>query len=151
MMNKIIQFRGEYAFLSNFYELEQPLVYDGISFPTIEHFYQAMKWKYKDIRQAIASHPSKGLKAYCKTLPPIREDWDVIKLSVMEMGLRHKFSDRNPVLKQKLLATRDMYIEEGNYWNDRYWGVCLKSGIGDNRLGQMLMDIRLDIMINEGN
>ena len=46
----------------------------------------------------------------------------------------------NPRLLTKLLATGDAHIEEGNYWNDTYWGVC--KGEGYNHLGRILMQVR---------
>ena len=37
----IVEFDGEYEFLSNFYH--SPFTHDGITYPTNEHFFQAMK------------------------------------------------------------------------------------------------------------
>ncbi len=38
-----------------------------------------------------------------------------------------------------LLATDDAVLQEGNRWGDRFWGVDLATGIGENQLGQVLM------------
>ena len=38
------------------------------------------------------------------------------------------------------MATEDAELIEGNWWKDTYWGIC--DGVGENRLGQMLMWIR---------
>lgn len=140
----IKSFRGEYSWLSNFHRFEQPMRYQRIIFPTNEHFYIAMKTKDKALREKVAEHSPKGLKSFGKSLP-LREDWDSIKLAVMEHGLRYKFSKYNPTLRQKLIGTRDCYIEEGNYWNDTFWGVDVKTGEGENHLGKLLMKIRGDI------
>jgi len=43
-------------------------------------------------------------------------------------------------LKLRLLATGDETLQEGNRWNDRYWGVC--RGVGKNHLGNILMEVR---------
>lgn len=137
----ILQFRGEYAFLSNFTKLEAPIVYRGVSYPTVEHFYQAMKTLDKDERIVVVKHPSKGLKRYSKTLQ-LRDDWEDVKRRVMWAVLKHKFSEHNPVLRAKLKATRDCYIQEGNWWGDTYWGVDLRTGEGENVLGKMLIKIR---------
>lgn len=134
-------FRDEYVFLSNFTYLERPLTGEGLSFPTVEHFYQAMKTKDKSLRKVISEHPSKGLKKFIKTIP-LREDWDEIKLAVMEYGLRWKFSSHNPVLKGKLLSTKGIELIENNYWHDTFWGVSIQSGEGENQLGKLLMKIR---------
>jgi predicted NAD-dependent protein-ADP-ribosyltransferase YbiA (DUF1768 family) len=47
---------------------------------------------------------------------------------------------QDPVLRSKLLATDDAYLEETNGWFDRFWGVCL--GTGHNHLGKILMKVR---------
>ncbi len=136
----ITSFRGEYSFLSNFQILEKKLH----GFTTTEHFYQAMKTKDLITRELVKQHPSKGLKAFSRTYE-LREDWDDIKLDVMLYALRFKFSDHNPVLKQNLINTGNLYIQEGNYWNDKFWGVCLKTNTGENNLGILLMQIRNEI------
>ena len=73
----------------------------------------------------------------------LRKDWNSIKDNVMEYLIRLKFKDVE--LRKKLLATGDTLLVEGNYWNDKYWGVDLKSGKGENRLGKILMKVRKDI------
>lgn len=144
----IKQFKDEYSWLSNFQRFEKPLIYEGIEYPTNEHFYQAMKTTDKELRATIAKHPAKGLKAFCRKIE-LRDNWDSsIKDTVMEYGLRYKFSDSNPTLKAKLLATEDRPIVEGNWWNDIYWGVDLKTGKGQNKLGLLLMIVRTDIKKN---
>lgn len=49
----------------------------------------------------------------------------------------------NEDLKQKLIDTNDEYLEEGNSWNDIYWGVC--KGRGKNMLGKILMKVREEL------
>ena len=46
----------------------------------------------------------------------------------------------NPDLREKLVATGDAELIEGNHWNDTCWGVC--KGIGQNNLGKILMEVR---------
>lgn len=53
-----------------------------------------------------------------------------------------KFS-RHQELKECLLATD---LEEGNDWGDAEWGVC--NGNGKNRLGKILMLVRMDLQPN---
>ena len=68
----------------------------------------------------------------------LREDWEQVKLLVMEDLVRQKFS-KDP-LKDRLLSTGSEYLEETNWWKDTYWGVC--NGVGENILGQILMRVR---------
>lgn len=52
-----------------------------------------------------------------------------------------KFS-QNPELMELLIATDNALLVEGNKWNDRYWGVDVRTGVGRNHLGKILMKIR---------
>jgi predicted NAD-dependent protein-ADP-ribosyltransferase YbiA (DUF1768 family) len=65
----------------------------------------------------------------------------------MEAALRKKFAI--PELREKLLATGDAWLEEGNHWHDNFWGVChcidCQDEMGWNHLGKLLMKIRADI------
>jgi hypothetical protein len=63
----------------------------------------------------------------------------------MSAVLRAKFAD--PDLRAKLLASGDADLVEGNTWHDQTWGDCCCgrracSGLGANRLGRMLMELR---------
>lgn len=50
---------------------------------------------------------------------------------------------QNPDLADKLVATGDAELIEGNTWGDTVWGVC--NGSGENRLGEILMRVRSEI------
>lgn len=70
---------------------------------------------------------------------PLRKDWEQVKVSVMQTIVTAKFT-QNPSLRERLLATEDAYLEEGNTWNDRTWGTV--GGVGANLLGRILMEVR---------
>ena len=72
----------------------------------------------------------------------LRRDWEDVKVSIMEEVVRAKFT-QNAELADKLLATGDAHLEEGNTWGDRVWGTV--NGIGANQLGIILMKIRDEI------
>ena len=72
----------------------------------------------------------------------LRQDWEDAKVRIMYEICLAKFS-QHPKLKERLLATRDAFIEEGNDWGDTEWGVC--NGYGKNRLGKILMLVRMDL------
>ena len=143
-MGVINCFEREYAFLSNFYP--SPITYEGIKYPTVEAAFQAAKTPDMHMKTAIATveHPGQAKRMGRKVV--LREDWEEIKDQVMEDCLKLKFSD--PVLREKLLATGDEELEEGNWWHDNYWGSCYCSRCGDvgkNKLGYLLMKIRKEI------
>ena len=144
----INQFDDKYFFLSNF--SKSKLVYDGISYPTVEHAFQAMKTMDIEERKEIASLPTPGAAKRAGRRVVLRGDWEDVKDGIMYKILKEKVKD--PVLKQKLLDTDNEYLEEGTTWHDNYWGNCYcakcKHIQGKNVLGKTLMKIR-DELKNE--
>jgi hypothetical protein len=151
----INSFSGRWHFLSNFHPCK--IEYQGIVYPSVEHYYVAMKVKgdqffnglyitSADCRELISKLPSAGEAKRFGTQIKLRKDWDIIKLSIMEWGLIEKFKDES--LKQMLLSTGDQELIEENFWHDNFWGSCSCSkcnNSGDNNLGKLLMKIRKDI------
>lgn len=139
-MNKIDCFDGEYAFLSNFYD--SPIEKDGIVYPTNEHFFQAMKTLDNEERKKIAAAETPGKAKRMGRNVKLRPDWEQSKFQIMKEGLTLKFLCHKD-LAEKLVATGDAWLIEGNWWGDTYWGVC--NGVGHNMLGNLLMEIRGDL------
>ena len=144
-MKKITRFNGEYRFLSNFYDA--PLVVGDITYPTVEHAYQAAKSldiedrlyaAHGRLRASEVKHWGQGTK--------LRPDWESVKESIMLELLRTKFA-RGTLLAEKLLATGDAELIKGNIWHDSYWGVCSCPGCpsGKNRIGILLMQVRQEL------
>jgi len=134
-------FNGDYRFLSNFWP--SPIEFEGITYPTVEHAYQAAKTLDDEIRSYIATLPTPGAAKRSGRGLSLRKDWNDVKLIIMETLLRKKFYD--PVLKGALLATTGNDLYEYNYWHDNYWGTCgcAKCGNhGENHLGNLLMQLR---------
>lgn len=129
-------FSGELRWLSNFWPALVKL--DGHLYPTVEHAYVAAKTTDPVIRKVIQTTDKPGEVKRLGRQFDLREDWNDIKLQVMEDLLWQKFQD--PELKAKLLATGDIPIVEINTWNDTFWGQC--KGKGQNNLGKLLMKIR---------
>lgn len=137
----INEFTGEYRWLSNFWVLPRPILFAGCSFASTEHLYQACKTTNREEFERIASAKTPGeSRRIGKKEIVCRSDWDKIKESVMDISLRLKFEI--PELREKLLATGDAELIEGNYWQDFFWGKDLKTGEGKNHLGNMLMLLR---------
>lgn len=133
----INQFQGHYRFLSNFWPAE--VVFEGHTYPSVEHAYVAAKTlshteRFTFMDPAIRPGDVKrmGRKLH------LREDWEEVKLGIMEDLVRQKFS-KSP-LKEMLLMTGDQELIEGNTWGDTFWGVC--RGKGQNHLGKILMKVR---------
>ena len=137
--DSIERFAGPHRFLSNFYPA--PLVWEGRYFPTAEHAYQAAKCRRSDEAWKIQEAPGPGVAKRLGRKIELRADWDEVKERVMLEIVRAKFE--NADLRRRLIATGNAELIEGNYWGDRFWGVC--RGTGENRLGKILMRVRTEI------
>jgi ribA/ribD-fused uncharacterized protein len=144
--SRIPEFQGEYRFLSNFFPAE--VVYEGITYPTVEHAYQSAKTLDMNERKRIAALKTPAEAKTEGRKLKLRDDWETAKFVVMEDCVRYKFTHHDD-LRAKLLATGDAVLEEGNTWGDRIWGVY--QGQGDNRLGKILMKIRAELRSAEKN
>ena len=145
-MTAITRFRGAYAFLSNFYS--SPIEVNGITFPTVEHAFQAAKVclklpdRHAQQRHCARKNTPAAAKQWGKTVP-LRTDWKKAHLVIMARLLALKFAHGSK-LGRLLLETRPLQLVEGNDWNDTYWGVC--NGKGRNMLGELLMEQRGELM-----
>ena len=144
----IKEFQGEYRWLSNFWSsVEHPVIveYEGKTYETVEKAYQAAKTENLELRDQISrlDSPGKAKRFYRDRKGDIRSDWNDINVEIMEDLTRQKFSE--DYYKRKLLATGDEEIQEGNYWGDSHWGVDLKTGRGENRLGKIIMKVREEL------
>lgn len=130
----IPEFQGKYRFLSNFWDC--PVTYNNITYLNAESSYQAQKCP--NIAHSFANLSAYDAKklAYNVAVFP---DWEETKLQIMADIVYQKFL-QNPELREKLLATGDAVLVEGNKWRDTYWGVC--NGVGENWLGRILMQVR---------
>lgn len=133
----ICEFKGPYAFLSNFYPSE--VEFDGIVYPTVEHAYQAAKTLNPEERTCIRDQPTPAEARRAGRRVAMRENWDSIKLWIMAFLVQQKFS-RHEMLRKRLLSTGDRYLEEGNRHGDTFWGAV--RGRGHNWLGKILMNVR---------
>lgn len=134
----IFGFSGKYRWLSNMWP-QEIVTASGLKFPSVENAYQACKFiKTPELVKAIASLPPIESKIFARKHEINTPNFEAKKEAYMTYLLKIKFS--NPVLKAKLAHTCGR-IEETNSWNDVFWGCC-PQGIGQNRLGEIIMDIR---------
>jgi len=153
----IDQFRGEYAFLSNFHPLTNPIKSANLTLFTNEHFFCVHKTFDLQDRLWIAQQPTPALAK--KAAGPngldgrkieLRADWPQVDTQVMFTGLILKFM-ANYDLATKFMETRGRRLVEGNWWHDNYWGncTCVKCTHipGQNNLGQLLEAAR-DLLFN---
>lgn len=136
----IIHFRGSndpYFELSNFYPSQ--FLLDSKLWPTSEHYFQAQKSLSEKEQERIrcAKTPNEAKRLGKKVW--LREDWEEIKIGIMEKACKAKFS-QNEDLKKLLLSTgKAILIERAD--KDAFWGDG-KDGKGQNNLGKILMKLR---------
>jgi len=151
VVKTIDRFSDKYFFLSNFYPFlgNHPIApvlnikYDGITYPTSEHAFQAAKTFSTEAREVIARCTSPGQAKRMGRVVPLRKDWETARIHVMDNILWIKFEE--PKLNKKLLKTEGYDLIEGNTWHDTFWGRCYcekHKGRGENWLGKLLMQLR---------
>ena len=139
---KIDDFRGDYFYLSNF--CPSPFEFRGCEYDTVEHAYQALKATNKEDHDLVMNSKSPSeAKRWGRTIK-IRDDWEEVKDSIMRDLVKSKF-DQNPGQARMLIQTGNAELLEGNTWGDTHFGVCSKTGVGENVLGKILMNVRKEL------
>jgi len=116
-------------------------VLDDREWPSVEHYYQAMKFESEEEREKIraADHPKKARKLGRSRLRKLRRDWREVKRVYMTRALYTKCKAW-PEIAEKLLATGEKPLVENSQY-DYYWG-CGRDRRGDNNYGKILMNVR---------
>ncbi len=142
MSGQITKFDGDFRFLSNFYNAGFRDEY-GFYWPTSEHFYQAHKTVLPHEQTWVRECSSPGKAKRLGKQVTLREDWEEVKIQIMQRALFFKFA-QNPVCARALVKTNPLELIEGNTWGDVYWGMC--NGKGKNMLGKLLMELRSELL-----
>ena len=150
-MAKEIRFctlKGKYWFLSPLAGFPIKMTVDDADyiFPSVEHYYQAMKFYASDKRFDVIlklKNPDEA-RLLTKTAEykiNRRKDFDINKFNIMEKALYAKFI-QNPDAAELLKSTGDAILIKS-------CPVCYKCGFGEgsgmNRMGKVLMKIRSEI------
>lgn len=132
-----------YGAFSNLFP--RPVEFEGRTYATSEHAYQAGKAAKPAVRDWILSAPTPSLAAmaahglYVWDVVP---NWADIKFDRMRAVLRAKF-EQHADLKALLISTGEARLVEAGTVNNavnRLWGEV--EGKGQNMLGVMLMELR---------
>jgi ribA/ribD-fused uncharacterized protein len=133
------EFRG----FSNF--APSPVVIGGKRYPTVEHYFQAMKFPSDPAWQEairVAPTPAKAKQLGTQADKPVRADWDRVRETVMLEALRAKFQ-QNAGLLQQLKETGMRPLIEASP-ADPFWGEG-RTGKGKNRMGKLLEQVREEL------
>jgi ribA/ribD-fused uncharacterized protein len=126
----------------------RPVEFEGETFATAEHAYQAGKARKPEVRKWLMDAPSPALLAmaahglYYWDIAP---GWSTTKFDRMKSILRAKFSQHED-LKQLLLSTGGARLVESATVDspvNRLWGEV--NGVGQNKLGILLMEVRSEL------
>lgn len=145
---KFFSYYQEYKEFSNF-AVGYPITIDNVTYNTVEHYYQAMKFMKTAPQFAEliinAKSPSEAKELGHSRDFKFDPEWDFrkskepLKIEVMRKALYNKFTQYE-YLKNLLINTNDRILKENNPWDD-YWGIG-KNGKGRNQLGKLLMELR---------
>lgn len=128
-------FKNEYYFLSNMCQLSNPVTYNGYDFYSTEEAYQASKCaSLEDFNKFLRNNENGSLKSKSlfngysakqkgKTVK-LRDDWNDVKVSIMEDLVYQKFSKNHHLAEKLLSIPDDVEIVENNKWHDNFWGSC---------------------------
>lgn len=114
---------------------------DGHEWPSVEHYYQAMKFGDADYAEQIrqAPFPADATKLGKSKKHDRRKDWDKVKVTYMTRGTYIKCRT-HPDVAQILLDSGDIEIAEVSQY-DYFWGSG-RDMRGNNAFGKMLMGVR---------
>lgn len=152
--------KGEFRNFSNM--SQHTIEVDGVQYPSVEHYFQAMKAKeFKDdemFDKIVKAKTGKAVKAMGKKIKNfVKEVWDAKRDEVMRLGVRSKFI-QHPELRKQLLETGDRQIGEADARN-LYWGIGTaetsekskhpEKWRGQNKMGKLLMELRQEFRSQE--
>jgi len=113
------------------------VVYQGITYPSVEHAYQASKIEDHQTKLMMTRVTAVEAKLLGKQMP-MRKNFNQLRPIVMQHLVFLKFFG-NEELGERLL--KESVLVEYNYWGDRYWGVD-QTGEGLNILGTILQSVQ---------
>lgn len=148
----VLTFSGEHRWLSNFWV--SPIRFYALGelweFSTAEQVFQMAKLQFAELSleelqelfEQVKELETPGqAKRFGRRIPRLDVPaWDAARDKTMRYVVAAKFT-QSKELRQKFMDLEGYYLEEGNHWGDRYWGV---DGTGENRLGKILMELRDD-------
>lgn len=110
----------------------------GISYPSVEHAYQASKFQSNDTKRLIARSDVNSARKIGRENKADVPGWDGNKIEIMELLIRQKFTN-NTVLRDRLIKTNDDEFIIDNLGD--YWG---------NILTKIFTKVRLELQLLSG-
>jgi ribA/ribD-fused uncharacterized protein len=148
--------KGEYRSFSN--QAAYPIQISDIRYPSVEHYFQAMKAKEfgdeASYKKMLDTPSGKAVKALGKKVINFQKEiWDDKRLEIMMRGVKAKFV-QHPELQKQLLATGEREIGYADA-RDSFWGIGTSENTeksadpskwkGQNRLGKIILALRQEL------
>lgn len=120
---------------------DHPFLLEDKTWPTVEHYFQAMKFADPEYQEKIrnTASPKQARKLGRSRFKKIRKDWPKVKVIYMTRAVYTKCKTY-PEIAGELLATETQKLIENSVY-DYYWG-CGRDRRGENMYGQVLMNVR---------
>jgi ribA/ribD-fused uncharacterized protein len=134
----IRKFKNEYRWLSNFAPCY--IILDNAEYQSVEHAYMSAKSDDKEWKHFCQTEPKASSVKKVSADMSLIDDWTSKRVEIMKQCLCQKYAQEP--YKSLLIATKHKYLQEGNNWEDKFWGVCLETNEGENILGKLIMEIR---------
>lgn len=118
-----------------------PFMLEEREWPTVEHYFQAMKFEDTGYQEKIrqAPTPKQARKLGRTRFKKIRKDWTKVKVIYMTRALYTKCKTYTNIARELLESGEQRLVENSSY--DYYWG-CGRDRRGTNMYGQVLMNVR---------
>lgn len=136
--------RNPWGEFSNFFP--SPFVLEGREWPTVEHYYVAMKSTDPTFHVRIQRVASPARVKRLGRSVALRANWDRLKVVFMERAVLAKF-EQNVHLRAVLLGTGARPLHENS--RDPWWGGGPNFPHGRDLLGQVLMRVRSVLQENQ--
>ena len=123
---------------------------EGQYWPTVEHYYQAMKFAMPEYREQIrnAETPAIATELGHDRKQKRQKDWKKNRMLMMIRAIYTKCHTYSHIAEKLLSTGNDMIMENSQY--DYFWG-CGRDRLGRNTYGKVLINVRNKIREERNN
>ena len=119
----------------------KPFELEGVQWPSIEHYYQSMKYDSKEYREKIrnAATVQEAEKLGNKRFKKKRSDWKQVETTIMTRAVYTQCRTYDDMAESLLKTGKENLVEDSQF--DYFWG-CGRDRRGQNHFGHILMNVR---------